>query len=52
MKYGKGKRKRIDETLDMLEINTAIIPDQILNNRQYARFPVAPIYSRVQGIDR
>lgn len=29
-----------------------IIPDQILNNRQYARFPVAPIYSRVQRIDR
>ena len=52
VKYGKGKRKRIEETLDMLEINTVIIPDQILNNRQYARFPVAPIYSRVQGIDR
>ena len=51
-KYGKGKRKRIEEALDILEINTVIIPDQILNNRQYARFPVAPIYSRVQGIDR
>ena len=38
--------------LDILEINTVIIPNQILNNRQYARFPVSPIYSRVQGIDR
>lgn len=51
-KYGKGKKKRIEEALDILEINTVIIPNQILNNRQYARFPVAPIYSRVQGIDR
>ena len=52
VKYGKGKKKRIEEALDILEINTVIIPNQILNNRQYARFPVSPIYSRVQGIDR
>ena len=46
------KKKRIEETLDVLKINTVIIPDQILNKRQYARFPVAPIYSRVQGVDK
>ena len=46
------KKKRIEEALDVLKINTVIIPDQILNKRQYARFPVAPIYSRVQGVDK
>lgn len=52
VKYGKGKKKQIEEALDMLEINTVVIPDQILNNRQYARFPVDPIYSRVHEIDK
>lgn len=51
VKYNYRKKKRIVEALDILEINMVIIPDRILNKRQYARFPLAPICSRVQGID-
>ena len=51
VKFSYRKKKQIKAALDVLEINTVIIPDRILNKRQYARFPVAPIYSRVQGID-
>lgn len=51
MKCNYRKKERIVEALDILEINTVIIPDRILNKRQYARFPLAPICSRVQGID-
>lgn len=46
------KKAQIVEALDTLEINTVIIPDRILNKRQYARFPIAAICSRVQGIDK
>lgn len=52
VKCSYRKKEQIEEALDVLEINTVIIPDQILNKRQYARFPVAPIYSRVQGVDK
>lgn len=51
VKFSYRKKKQIKAALDVLEINTVIIPDRILNKRQYARFPVVPIYSRVQGID-
>lgn len=51
VKYSGRKKQKIKEALDILEINTVIIPDEILNKRQYARFPLAPICSRVQGID-
>ncbi len=51
MKCSYRKKERIVEALDILEINTVIIPDRILNKRQYARFPLAPICSRVQEID-
>lgn len=51
VKFSYRKKKQIKAALDVLEINTVIIPDRILNKRQYARFPVAPIYSRVQEID-
>lgn len=52
VKCSYHKKKLIEEALDVLKINTVIIPDRILNDRQYARFPVSSICSRVQGVDK
>lgn len=48
--YSQYQWSKIKKTLELLGINSVIIPDRILNAREYARLPYAPLCSKVQGI--
>lgn len=48
--YSRYQKSKIKKALKSLGINSVIIPDRILNAREYARLPYAPLCSKVQGI--
>lgn len=48
--YSRYQLSKIKKTLKLLRINSVIIPDRILNAREYARLPYAPLCSKVQSI--